>query len=63
MDNLELTLTHSELTSSLNGFAPRKASGFDGLPIEFYKASWALLGPDLFQIFQESIRVKILPLN
>ena len=43
--------------------ARMKAPGLDGLPAEFYKAFWDILGPTLLEVFQESVEQGVLPLT
>lgn len=40
-----------ELTEAVNKMAINKSPGPDGLPVEFYKKFWDILGPDLIMIF------------
>uniref|UniRef100_A0A665WRW9 Reverse transcriptase domain-containing protein n=1 Tax=Echeneis naucrates TaxID=173247 RepID=A0A665WRW9_ECHNA len=58
---LEAPLTVAELNAALMSLASGKAPGIDGLPVDFYKAFWFLLGPDMLQVFQESLRTELLP--
>jgi len=40
-----------------------KAPGLDGLPVEFYKAYWHLLGEDLLAVLSDSLDKGQLPLS
>ncbi|KAK3548285.1 hypothetical protein QTP70_007356 [Hemibagrus guttatus] len=40
-----------------------RASGIDGLPAEFYKAFWAVIGQDMLDVLRDSIRRGELPLS
>ncbi|KAK3513057.1 hypothetical protein QTP70_000946 [Hemibagrus guttatus] len=57
----ELTLTelHEALQGMENGWAP----GIDGLPVEFYKAFWAVIGQDILEVLRDSMNVGQLPLS
>uniref|UniRef100_UPI00358FD519 fucose-1-phosphate guanylyltransferase isoform X2 n=1 Tax=Myxine glutinosa TaxID=7769 RepID=UPI00358FD519 len=52
---LEPGISLGELTAALKGIQDGKAPGLDGLPVEFYKAFWDILGPTLLDIFQDSL--------
>ena len=43
--------------------AKRKSPGTDGLPAEFYLASWDILGPDLVEALNASFDSGLLPLS
>ena len=49
-------LSVGESHSALLGMAKRKASGSDGLPMEFYVKFWDLLGADLVCVLNSSYR-------
>ena len=44
-------LTVEECRKALNGMDTGKSPGIDGLKAEFYIAFWAVLGSDLFEVF------------
>ena len=60
---LERELSLAELAAAAAGLASGRAPGLDGLPAEFYKAFWPLLGPGLLRVFQESLADKVLPIS
>ncbi|KAI3355008.1 hypothetical protein L3Q82_004797 [Scortum barcoo] len=57
----EADLTLDELHVALMSLANGKAPGIDGIPVEFYKAFWPVVGEDMLQVFQESFRSGFLP--
>ncbi|KAI3359178.1 hypothetical protein L3Q82_002606 [Scortum barcoo] len=59
MPDLTLDELHVALTSLANGKAP----GIDGIPVDFYKAFWMVVGEDMLEVFQESFRSGFLPLS
>lgn len=52
-----------ELYVALMGMENGRAPGIDGLPAEFYKSFWSVLGNDLQQVLNNSVRKGILPLS
>ena len=51
-----------ECIKVLNSFSLNKVTGYDGLPIEFYKTFWVFLGEPLVKCFNESfVKGKISP--
>ena len=52
---LEEPLTLDELHSALMRMENGRSSGIDGLPVEFYKAYWWLIGQDLFEVLMNSL--------
>ena len=60
---LEPGISLGELTAALKDSKDGKAPGLDGLPAEFYKAFWDILGPTLLEVFQESVEQGELPLS
>lgn len=48
-------LTIDELFSALQSMKNGKAPGLDGLPVDFYKAYWHLLGEDLLTVLSDSL--------
>ncbi|KAJ8352366.1 hypothetical protein SKAU_G00238420 [Synaphobranchus kaupii] len=47
---LELPISLEELTAALKGMKERKVPGRDGIPKEFYKEFWHVLGPDFLRV-------------
>ncbi|CAM2116053.1 unnamed protein product [Caretta caretta] len=61
-DRLELPLTLAEFSEALRRMPTNKSPGMDGLTVEFYRASWDILGPDLATVWAESLQGGVLPL-
>ena len=59
---MENPITLEELRLALSGMASGKAPGLDGIPREFYETFWDIIGPELLEMFQESLQVAELPL-
>lgn len=55
--DLDLEELHVALMSLTNGKAP----GIDGIPVDFYKTFWPVVGEDLLEVFNESLRTGLLP--
>ncbi|CAM2112028.1 unnamed protein product [Caretta caretta] len=62
-DRLELPLTLAEFSEALRRMPTNKSPGMDGLTIEFYRAFWDILGPDLATVWAESLQGGVLPLS
>ncbi|KAK3528702.1 hypothetical protein QTP70_009955 [Hemibagrus guttatus] len=60
---LEHQLTSQELEAALQEMANGKAPGIDGLPVEFYKAFWSILGEDLLSVINDSMARGTLPVS
>lgn len=56
-------LSASELHVALQSMDCGKAPGIDGLPIEFYKTFWPVLGGDLLSVLNDSLAEGLLPLS
>ncbi|CAM2112900.1 unnamed protein product [Caretta caretta] len=62
-DRLELPLTLAEFSEALRRMPTNKSLGMDGLTVEFYRAFWDILGPDLVTVWAESLQSGVLPLS
>ncbi|CAM2099882.1 unnamed protein product [Caretta caretta] len=62
-DRLELPLTLAEFSEALRRMPSNKSPGMDGLTVEFYRAFWDILGPDLATVWAESLQGGVLPLS
>lgn len=60
---LKLPLYEQELFTALKAMEGGKAPGMDGLPVEFYREFWAVLGNDLLGVLNESLTEGSLPLS
>ncbi|CAM2097401.1 unnamed protein product [Caretta caretta] len=62
-DQLELPLTLAEFLEALCHMPTNKSPSMDGLTVEFYRAFWDILGPDLATVWAESFQGRVLPLS
>ncbi|CAM5092783.1 unnamed protein product [Eretmochelys imbricata] len=62
-DRLELPLTLAKFSEALHRMPTNKSPGMDGLTVEFYRAFWDILGPDLATVWAESLQGGVLPLS
>ncbi|KAK3536825.1 hypothetical protein QTP86_027110, partial [Hemibagrus guttatus] len=53
---LDRELLLEELHEALQRMENGRASGIDGLPVEFYKAFWAVIGQDVLDVLRDRIR-------
>ncbi|KAK3519527.1 hypothetical protein QTP70_034596 [Hemibagrus guttatus] len=60
---LDRELSLEELHEALQRMENGRASGVDGLPAEFYKAFWAVIGQDVLDVLRDSIQRGELPLS
>ncbi|CAM2115990.1 unnamed protein product [Caretta caretta] len=60
-DRLELPLTLAEFSEALRRMPTNKSPGMDGLTVEFHRAFWDILGPDLVTVWAESLQSGVLP--
>ncbi|KAK3570288.1 hypothetical protein QTP86_017197 [Hemibagrus guttatus] len=60
---LDGELSLEELHEALQRMENGRVSGIDGLPAEFYKAFWAVIGQDVLDVLRDSIQRGELPLS
>lgn len=60
-DVLNRDITLDELSAAVSQMASGKAPGIDGLPSDFFKDLWSLLGRNLLDMFKECFIEGILP--
>ncbi|KAK3548699.1 hypothetical protein QTP70_017249 [Hemibagrus guttatus] len=60
---LDRELSLEELHEALQRMQNGRTSGIDGLPAEFYKAFWAVIGQDVLDVLRDSVRRCELPLS
>lgn len=58
---LENPFTKGELYNALKSMECGKAPGIDGIPVEFYKSLWPVLGDDLLEVINDSLTRGSLP--
>lgn len=62
-----LTLSKSigleELFKALQGMDNGKVPGLDGIPVEFYKSFWSVIGEDLLVVLNDSLTKGLLPMS
>lgn len=65
MSNGDLSgeLRLEELEKALQSMALGKAPGIDGLPVEFFKDFWSVVGEDLLEVLNDSFTNGHLPLS
>lgn len=56
-------ITLDELQKALHSMDCDKALGIDGLPAEFYKSFWTIIGEDLLEVLNNSITRGLFPLS
>lgn len=61
--SLETELTFEEITAAVMGLSSGRRAGLDGLPAEFCKSFWNVIGQDYFEIIQKCIKGRVLPLS
>ncbi len=61
--SLETDISFEEVTAAVMGFSSGRVPGLDGLPADFYKFFWNIIGNDYFEVLQKSISEEILPLS
>ena len=57
----EGAITKAELETAVKALNTDKSPGTDGLPAEFYRSFWGVLGGDLTDVFNDSYQNKLLP--
>ena len=55
-DTLSLEITLDELNAAVSQMASGKAPGIDGLPSDFFKHFWSILGHDLLDILKRVLK-------
>ncbi|KAI4885436.1 hypothetical protein NFI96_003951 [Prochilodus magdalenae] len=59
--DLDAALSFDEVTKAVYQLTSGRAPGVDGLPIDFYKAFWGIIGRDFFDVFLTSFGASVLP--
>jgi len=59
--SLETELNFEELTTAVMGLSSGRAPGLDGLPADFYKTFWNIIGKDFLEVLQNCLSKGILP--
>lgn len=60
-ETLNEPLTLEELGAAVNHLANQKCPGLDGVPSEFYKANWEVVGPLVLNCISSGINAKAFP--
>lgn len=50
---LEKPFEESEIHNVINCFSKNKSPGLDGYTMEFFKATWEIIKPELLNVFNE----------
>ncbi len=58
---IDSLITFQEVTQAVKGLSSEKAPGLDGLPSEFYKYFWNVIGKDYFEMLLGSLQTGSLP--
>lgn len=61
LEELERELSGEELETTMLSLKGGVAPGGDGLPIEWYKTFWPLIGEDVLIVYREVIQEGMLP--
>ena len=62
-DLLDIDLSLEELTTAVDQMASGRSPGLDGLPIDFFKTLWNIIGPDLHEVFLDCLKSGLLPVS
>lgn len=62
-EDLNRPITLEELYKNLQSMECGRVPGMDGLPIEFYKSYWNIIGEDLLEVLNNSLTEGCLPLS
>ena len=60
---LEQPLSLQDLYTALKGMENGRAPGIDGLPVDFFKSFWAMLGEDWLEVANDSLTGGLLPIS
>lgn len=60
---LKKVISLNELHEALQGMENGKVPGLDGIPVEFYKTFWPIIGEDLLAVLRNSLAEGLLPLS
>ncbi len=60
-ETLDTMVSYEELSEAVMQLSTGRAPGVDGLPAEFYKSFWNVLGEDFYSVIGECLQKGILP--
>ena len=60
-DTLDSGFTLEEVVKAVQQLSSGRAPGIDGLPSDFYKTLWGIIGTDFYEVLQEWLREKVPP--
>jgi len=60
---LDDVITFHEVTEAMRQLSNGRSPGIDGLPVEFYRHFWDLIGPDIYEVILECIKNNALPMS
>ncbi|KAK3566556.1 hypothetical protein QTP86_000617 [Hemibagrus guttatus] len=61
--DLEREISLEEVERAMLSLETGVAPGGDGLPAEWYRTFWPVVGPDLLAVYREAVRCRALPLS